>query len=591
MNYRILSVSLLFLAHLAFSQSLEEKRTYYDPYVGAHLKEIWTVKSGTATKHGTYKAFDKKGGPISEANYKDNYLDGDRKEYHTVYNLSTGQLRLHQKFQSGELVEETSYLNDGTKNYHKIVNGTWTFWHKDGSIAMTAILYPNGKWNGVSWDLAESNADAPKGDDFYVLNGLGDLIKIKEVKRYSEGNLVSENYFGDNGLTVKYIDYNSDGQKTSEWNKYPDSDLYNEVIYYDNGNKATSTEFILSRKPNTGEYKHYEAVVNGLVTQWDEDGNVLSQGNYINNKRTGRWIIYFDQHWNEISSPDEATFYREIEFDDEGTPIGIVRDFYASGKLQFEGRLLQVDPEVKDGECRFYYENGNLSTIENHKDGLYNGPVTIFNENGDKVQVDYVLNNSVERREIWSNNKRAEEATFVNMKYPVDQGGFKDFQDFMVSKYKSFHDNGRPSSVGMFNVMNGTSIKMDKWEYFDESGSLIRSEFYDPYGNQVQQPAEKLGRNSNHVKMVMLDATALRKDIDSNPSINNGMIYNAFVQVYDGLSSEVNTLPEVESYNLVIKLKQLCSRMLSLSGEEKDVLKNKLQNTQSIDEKIAAFGL
>ena len=71
----------------------------------------------------------------------------------------------------------------------------------------------------------------------------------------------------------------------------------------------------------------------------------------------GQTIEYFDVEW-EPCSFEEAIFYREIYYDEEGNPIGKVRDWYISKKIQFEGELISVNPDTLQGLCTWHYESG-----------------------------------------------------------------------------------------------------------------------------------------------------------------------------------------------------------------------------------------
>ena len=49
-------------------------------------------------------------------------------------------------------------------------------------------------------------------------------------------------------------------------------------------------------------------------------------------------IKYYNSDWVQTSK-DSASYYREIKYDSIGKPIGLVHDYYISGKLQWEGRF------------------------------------------------------------------------------------------------------------------------------------------------------------------------------------------------------------------------------------------------------------
>ena len=69
-------------------------------------------------------------------------------------------------------------------------------------------------------------------------------------------------------------------------------------------------------------------------------------------------IEYFDVEWTPCVKED-ATFYREIAYDENGKPLGKVRDYWVTGELQFEGQLHSSNPDSLDGVCTWYYRNGH----------------------------------------------------------------------------------------------------------------------------------------------------------------------------------------------------------------------------------------
>ena len=79
--------------------------------------------------------------------------------------------------------------------------------------------------------------------------------------------------------------------------------------------------------------------------------------------RQGAWTILYDEHWNEIASTDEAFFYRIINYQDN-LPIGIVKDYFISGKIQMEALLKSDRPDVMDGLVKLYNEDGSIDNMQ-----------------------------------------------------------------------------------------------------------------------------------------------------------------------------------------------------------------------------------
>jgi antitoxin component YwqK of YwqJK toxin-antitoxin module len=97
-------------------------------------------------------------------------------------------------------------------------------------------------------------------------------------------------------------------------------------------------------------------------------------------------VIFIDENCKQVESFEKAAYYREISFDDKGTIINPVKDYYLSGKLRWRGN---IDPHTKDftnttyfGLCTWYYENGQKKQEGNYDNDLPNGVILSWYEDG-----------------------------------------------------------------------------------------------------------------------------------------------------------------------------------------------------------------
>jgi len=104
-------------------------------------------------------------------------------------------------------------------------------------------------------------------------------------------------------------------------------------------------------------------------------------------------IKYFNSEW-QLCSKDEAAYYREIEYDNDGKPQGFVRDFFMSGKLQWEGHLSADSPEIYEGNCAWYYENGLVAEKAYYIAGKVDGEFHSYYENGKDKEI-YFCNRGI----------------------------------------------------------------------------------------------------------------------------------------------------------------------------------------------------
>ncbi|MBE2245755.1 MAG: trypsin-like peptidase domain-containing protein [Candidatus Competibacteraceae bacterium] len=94
---------------------------------------------------------------------------------------------------------------------------------------------------------------------------------------------------------------------------------------------------------------------------------------------------FFDERWRPCDSLS-ASYYRLISYDDKGIPVGVVRDYFVSGELQWEGRFSYIDKgganSRKEGLCTWYYKNGNKSAQGNFNSNKQHGTYKTWYENG-----------------------------------------------------------------------------------------------------------------------------------------------------------------------------------------------------------------
>ena len=92
-------------------------------------------------------------------------------------------------------------------------------------------------------------------------------------------------------------------------------------------------------------------------------------------------IEYFDANWKPTTK-GQAAYYREINYDENGKPKGVVKDYYITGELQFEGQMISVNPEKLDGTCIWYYKNGQKSQETVYEKGKIIGESNYWDKKG-----------------------------------------------------------------------------------------------------------------------------------------------------------------------------------------------------------------
>ncbi len=77
-----------------------------------------------------------------------------------------------------------------------------------------------------------------------------------------------------------------------------------------------------------------------------------------NGLRQGEWAVWLNVNYQQVDNSDSVVIYRLINYEND-KPIGVVKDFYRSGVLQWEGKLLEDRPHERlEGQAVWYREDG-----------------------------------------------------------------------------------------------------------------------------------------------------------------------------------------------------------------------------------------
>ncbi len=438
---KIIGLSLfLFISLGVFSQ--KEVKTYYDPFQQTKIKERYYV-NGKNQKHGKYIKYDDRGLKAVEINFTNGQPNGIAKEYalplvgypgdekvkkeanyvngnqhgktsYYVYikdgkeNIKEGKkiLQGEEFYENGKKIREIAYFIDGKKEVDAYLeNGVQKKWYDNGQLA-NEIHVENGSFNGP-WKQWYTNGQIgvdgiKKAGKFfgekkeYYVDGT-----LKHIENYAQGDINGIIFEGNQ----KY--YDSTGVLTHEYIYSPlENGIQTKQVieYFPNGNKKGEyTEVLSNRK--AGRFK---SVLNGKYITYYENGNIhksgevnsngnqdgvwieynaagekLYESKYSDGYRSGEWVIYLDENKMEVDEKGNATYYRNITFSDKGelTNKNVV-DYYMSGEKQFEGKLIDINPDIIDGTCKYYYKNGQLHLEGNMINGQKSGKWNEYHENG-----------------------------------------------------------------------------------------------------------------------------------------------------------------------------------------------------------------
>ncbi|MBI9055111.1 MAG: hypothetical protein JEY96_14915 [Bacteroidales bacterium] len=582
----VILILIIASANSLIAQNLRTIETYYDPYSHTQIKERYTVETQQMQKHGLYQSWDKFGTIYEEINYKQGKKDGLAKQYFThnyvktilwesssfigkveeettfkndqfqgirkMYSINNGQyfLQLEQVYESGELTSEMEYYAPN-KIKHKINN--------DG---LCERWYENGR-KEVEYNLKDG-LEQGKATSWYK-NGQIDVTGTYKngvcvgdwTANYPDGNLErKETYWNETGLIIEKKEYASNNKLAAEMKSTGDGlilfTLYdtmtNTPISKENMKyKITPDETLLIMQ---GESSYYHK------------GQEISKGVYKNDKRVGLWKIYYDrdvkedEKTKEVFNLEDAKFYREIEFDQLGNPIGKVTDYYISGQKQFEGTLLSMNPDVYDGECNYYYSEGGIQSKLYYKNRNRTGKWEFFHANGRLEKAVYLVNDKPDGKyqEWWNDGTLKEEGAYKN---------------------------------GMF---------VGEWKGYNQDGSLNTITSYDNNGDMIGSTTPKdvyynIKSNNQYNLDQMLNEIEQRYTMGS-VTFQKNTVHKSFVKAHNYLSSQIDGTNNYEiKLNNYEKLFNLSKKVAELSDEEIKEMSKSLKKIDSLDTILNIFGI
>ncbi len=154
-------------------------------------------------------------------------------------------------------------------------------------------------------------------------------------------------------------------------------------------------------------------------------------------RKEGEWMEYLN-NWGEISKDTNSPYYMlcnyhngklsgigriydeftgklflEVPYDENGKETGTERQYYESGKIEYERQYLKGK---RNGTLKGYYENGNLEVEGHWANGEENGIEKGYYENGNLKIESPVVNSKKDgvEKEYFENGKLKSEKLFRN---------------------------------------------------------------------------------------------------------------------------------------------------------------------------------
>ena len=160
--------------------------------------------------------------------------------------------------------------------------------------------------------------------------------------------------------------------------------------------------------------------------------------------------VWYNSKWEKTDKASRL-YYRVVE-SEPSKAFYFVRDFYSNGKLQMAGYYTALDPDMRNGEFKWWFENGNKQREAVFKD---NAMIKVVEWNSDgslKNQSELV------RTVTYNDGEPVYELKSIEVA-PVFPGGFSALSNFISSNVRYPADAEKKGANGKVIVRFVVNIK------------------------------------------------------------------------------------------------------------------------------------
>ncbi len=310
-------------------------------------------------------------------------------------------------------------------------NGVWK-WFYDNDVLKAEGVYRHGMRHGIfkDYDRNGNLVNVTKYVDDIKQESVAELARL-EIRRdyyptgqvkveatyrngvpegvrreYNEEGEIEKSYFFRNGIVVAegilsengqrqgfWTEYFADGtlrargsythdKRTGEWEfYYPNGQLEQRGTFDENGLPSGKWLWFYDHGALLREEHYVNGLLDGMMTEYDIQGKVLTQGDFIEGLEEGFWFFEHGDH-------------REEGQYSMGMRNGNWKYFFNDGSLSFEGRFIDDNP---NGTHIWYYPNGRKREEGQYVMGRRNGDWIKYNEDG-TIFLTIGFVNGIERR-------------------------------------------------------------------------------------------------------------------------------------------------------------------------------------------------
>jgi uncharacterized protein len=329
-------------------------------------------KDETGKKQGVWKEFFEDGKIKEEKKYKDDVIDGYVKSYDKKGNLANTQ-----KFSNGKQVNNPpelakldvykDFYDDGTMKYEGgYINGmpVGTHYHYRQKYVCDSLPIARDDTSDVMIKKFVCRNRAVPDSAIIYLEGIKTDYGAVDSMRHKIGIWTEFHNSGEFRAKGLYAnDY-----KVGEWIfYYPNKQIEQKGKYDKKGRAQGEWKWFYENGALLREENYVNNKRDGIMTEYTEEGKIITKGEYIEDLQEGIWIY-------------ETPEYKEIGKYVNDLPDSLWKSYYMpKEKLRFEGNFLNGD---EDGIHTWYYENGKKMMQGNYTGGMKQRDWKYYDEAG-----------------------------------------------------------------------------------------------------------------------------------------------------------------------------------------------------------------
>jgi len=352
-----------------YINDIKEGLSYYY-YPNGKVHEIINYKKNK--RQGIGKEFNNDSLVITIYEYFNDYLIDKQNINRTVKGQKDGLWK--EFYKSGIVKSEKTYRSDQLSGYSKEYD-------KKGNISL-ALLYDSGKL------VQKGKDDTLNIDERIVYDEKGKMLKRGYYKNNiptgihreydSNGKVTNAFVYDENGKIVSQGIINDDGTREGKWDYfYDDGEVKSEGLYVNNRQDGEWKFFFRGGK--TEQLGNFSSGVLNDIWKWFyPTGNVLRIENFSKGKREGLYVelsvsgdtivkgTYLDGEKNGFWRTKSGDVIEEGKYVND-LKEGAWETYYLNGVLMYQGNYIQGNA---DGRHIYYYDTGRIREEQNYVNGI-----------------------------------------------------------------------------------------------------------------------------------------------------------------------------------------------------------------------------